>query len=179
MKALSQDVLTMNGHSQTALHAEPVHTGSAEEHAKGLWLVGLFKLSKAVFFTVLGFAALHMINHDLGDLVMRIAEALRMTAENRLVNFAMEKADLIGHHQLRQASFLSFGYASLCLIEGTGLVLRKVWAEYFTVFLTVMGLPWESYELMHRFTWLKVGLLVINLLVLAYLLWVLKRKREQ
>jgi uncharacterized membrane protein (DUF2068 family) len=180
MQAVShQEVLTMNGHCETTLHAELAQLGSKDANAKGLLIVGLFKLSKALFFAALGFGALHLVHHDLGDLVMRVAEALRMTSESRIVNFAMERADLVGHHQLREASMLSFGYAGLCLIEGTGLVMRRVWAEYFTVVLTVMGLPWESYELMHRFTWLKVGLLAINLLVLAYLLWVLKRKRDQ
>jgi uncharacterized membrane protein (DUF2068 family) len=172
-------VLMMSGHVEAAEQPGVVHAEGQADHAKGLWLVGLFKLSKAVFFTAVGFAALHLIKHDLGDVVMRVAEALRMTSESRIVTFAMEKADLIGHHQLRQASFFAFGYAGLCLIEGTGLVLRKVWAEYFTVMLTVMGLPWETYELLHKFTWLKVGLLGVNLLVLAYLLWVLKVKRGE
>ena len=42
-----------------------------------------------------------------------------------------------------------------------------------------MALPWESYELMERFSMYKVALLVLNLAVLLYLLWVLKRKREE
>jgi uncharacterized membrane protein (DUF2068 family) len=174
-----QIAMPMDVHHETKLHAELVELGSKDDHAKGLWLVGLFKLSKAAFFAALGFGALHLIHHDLGDIVMRVAEALRMTSESRIVIFAMEKADLVGHHQLRQASLFSFGYAGLCLIEGTGLVMRRVWAEYFTVILTVMGLPWESYELLHRFTWIKVGLMAINVLLLIYLLWVLKLKRQQ
>jgi uncharacterized membrane protein (DUF2068 family) len=173
----TQVAMPTDGHHESALHAELVQLGSKDDHAKGLWLVGLFKLSKAVFFTVLGIAALHLIHQNLGDVVMRIAETLRLDTESHLVTFALDKADLVGHHQLRQASMFSFGYAGLCLIEGTGLVLRRVWAEYFTVVLTMMGLPWETYELIQRFTWMKVGMTVINLLLLAYLLWVLKRKR--
>jgi uncharacterized membrane protein (DUF2068 family) len=171
--------MQMDGHHETTLHAELVQLGSKDDHAKGLWLVGLFKLSKAVFFTVLGIGALNLIHQNLGDVVMRVAETLRLDTESHLVSFFLDKADLVGHHQLRQASMFSFGYAGLCLIEGTGLMLRRVWAEYFTVALTMMGLPWESYELIMKFTWLKVGLLAINLVVLAYLLWVLKRKRTQ
>jgi uncharacterized membrane protein (DUF2068 family) len=82
-------------------------------------------------------------------------------------------------HKLREAGTLSFLYAAVCVVEGTGLVLEKGWAEYFTVILTAMGLPWESYELMERFSPYKVGLLVINLVVLLYLLWVLKKKKEE
>jgi uncharacterized membrane protein (DUF2068 family) len=91
--------------------------------------------------------------------------------------FLMDRADLIGGHQLREFSMLTFGYAGLHLIEGTGLMFEKTWAEYFTVVLTAMGLPWETYELIEKFSLLKVGLLIINLAVLLYLMWELKRKR--
>jgi len=66
----------------------------------------------------------------------------------------------------------------LCMIEGVGLIRHKVWAEYFTVTLTTAALPWELYELVHRFEWYKVGLILANVAVVLYLLWVLKKKRE-
>jgi len=59
-----------------------------------------------------------------------------------------------------------------------GLFLEKVWAEYLTLSLTVMFLPWELYELLRRPDWIRLGLLLINLLVLAYLLWILDRKKK-
>jgi len=71
----------------------------------------------------------------------------------------------------------AFSYAALCLVEGWGLVTQKSWAEYFTVILTTAALPWESYELVEKFEPYKVGLLLANIVVLVYLLWVLKRKR--
>ena len=36
----------------------------------------------------------------------------------------------------------------------------------------------EFFEIAQSFTWLKLGALAVNLVVLGYLLWVLKRKRE-
>jgi len=58
-----------------------------------------------------------------------------------------------------------------------GLVLEKVWAEYLTLFLTVSFLPWELYELARRPNWFRLSLLLINLAVLGYLLWLLRRKK--
>ncbi len=65
----------------------------------------------------------------------------------------------------------------MCVVEGVGLLMRKVWAEYFTVVLTVLALPYECYELWREVTSLKMSLLGLNLVVLAYLVWVLRRKR--
>lgn len=163
---------------EMTLRDELARLGSRQEHADGLLYVGLFKLSKFLFFGALGVGALHLIHRNVGEEVMRVVNALPIDPESHLVSVVMDKADLIGGHQLRQFSMATFGYAVLCLIEGTGLMMRRVWAEYFTVTLTVMGLPWEAYELILRFTWLKVGVMGVNVLVLLYLLWILKQKRE-
>ncbi len=148
-------------------------------HQRGLLVVGLFKLSKAVFFTAVGAGALRLVNRDVGAALMNLIDALRIDPERRFVGILMEHAGLINSYQLRRAGILSFLYAMVCVVEGTGLVLEKGWAEYFTVILTAMGLPWESYELMERFSIYKIALLAINLVVLLYLLWILKKKRER
>lgn len=147
-------------------------------HERGLLLVGIFKLSKAIFFTAVGAGALHLMNKNISDAVMSLIDALRIDPERHFVSILMEHVGLINSHQLKRAGILSFLYAMVCVVEGTGLMLEKRWAEYFTVILTAMGLPWESYELMERYSAYKVVLLVINLAVLMYLLWILKRRRE-
>jgi uncharacterized membrane protein (DUF2068 family) len=90
----------------------------------------------------------------------------------------MTQVDLIDHHRLREISMATFAYAALALTEGVGLMLEKAWAEYLTLGLTLSFLPWELYELARHTTWFRAGLLLINLIVLAYLLWLLRRKRE-
>jgi uncharacterized membrane protein (DUF2068 family) len=147
-------------------------------HERGLLLVGLFKLSKAIFFTAVGAGALDLMNKNINEVVRHIIDALRIDPESRFVGIVMEHVGLIQPHQLKRAGILSFLYAMVCVVEGTGLMLEKRWAEFFTVTLTALGLPWESYELMQRFSWYKVGLMVINVVVLLYLLWILKKRRE-
>ena len=148
-------------------------------HQRGLLLVGLFKYSKAIFFTAVGAGALNLLHKNVGDVAQHIVDALRLDGENRLVRLLLDKAQLVDPHKLREAGTLSFLYAAVCVVEGTGLVLEKGWAEYFTVTLTALGLPLESYELIQRFSYYKVGLLVANVIILLYLLWVLKKKKEE
>jgi uncharacterized membrane protein (DUF2068 family) len=149
------------------------------EHSSGLLLIGLFKLSKAALSIALGVGALKLAHHDLGIVVLHVSDVLKIDPESRLVALLMSKADLIGAPQLRHFSFLTFTYAALCLIEGTGLVLEKRWAEYFTVTLTILALPWECFELAKEVTTVRVSLLIINLIVLAYLVWLLRRQNRR
>lgn len=149
------------------------------EHSRGLLLIGLFKLSKAVLSIALGVGALKLVHHDLGVVVLRVSDVLKIDPESRFVALLMSKADLIGAPQLKHFSALTFSYAVICLVEGTGLMLEKRWAEYFTISLTVLALPWECFELSKEVTALRLALLIINLIVLAYLAWLLRRQRRR
>lgn len=155
--------------------AEPAQ----HHHERGLILVGLFKLSKAIFFGAVGAGALHLVHRNVGDVLMKVIDTLRIDPESHFVSILMDKADLIGGHQLRRASLFAFIYSVLCLVEGAGLVTEKGWAEYFTVILTAAAMPWETYEMVERFEPYKVGLLLVNVGVLVYLLWFLKRKKAR
>jgi uncharacterized membrane protein (DUF2068 family) len=146
------------------------------ERDRGLLLIGLFKLGKAIFFFGIGAGAIHLLHKDIGDEVMTIATRLKFDPEGRFVSLLMSKVDLIDAHRLRQISFATFAYSAIALTEGYGLLTERVWAEYLTLGLTVSFLPWELYELARRPDWVRLGLLLINLAVLGYLVWLLRRK---
>jgi uncharacterized membrane protein (DUF2068 family) len=157
-------------------------SSKAAEHRhrdRGLMAIGLFKLGKAVFFFLLGFGAIHLLHKDLGDEVMRLATSLKFDPESKFVTLLLDKVDLIDAHRLKQISLATFAYSALALTEGIGLMLEKVWAEYLTLILTVSFLPWELFELGRHPNWFRLSLLLINLAVLAYLIWLLKRKKVQ
>ncbi len=162
-------------HRQTAA---PEHAWRKSSHDSGLLLIGLFKLTKSIFFFLLGIGAFHLLHKDLGDEVMKLAMLLRRDPEGHLVSLVMEKVDLIDTRHMREIGFATFAYSGLALIEGIGLTLEKVWAEYLTLSLTVLFLPWECFELFREATIFRVALLLINLAVLAYLLWLLDRKKK-
>jgi uncharacterized membrane protein (DUF2068 family) len=150
---------------------------AAKHHDSGLLAIGLFKVVEAIFFLLVGVGAIHFIHRDLGDAALRLATRLRIDPDGRLVTFVLDHLDQVTSHRLRQIGAATFFYAGLRLTEGIGLVLEKAWAEYLTVALTVSFLPWEVYEILRRPDWIRVGLLVVNLMVLAYLVWWLKRNR--
>jgi uncharacterized membrane protein (DUF2068 family) len=148
-------------------------------HDRGLLLIGLFKLGKSIFFFCVGLGAIHLLHKDLGDEVLRIAAYFHRDAENQVVSLILEKVDLIDAHRLREIGFGTFAYSALALTEGVGLLMEKVWAEYLTLGLTIAFLPWELFELARKPDWFRLGLLLINLAVLGYLVWLLQRKKKK
>jgi uncharacterized membrane protein (DUF2068 family) len=163
--------------SKQTIDSHPVHP--SRRHDRWLLLIGGFKLLEAVFFLLVGVGAMHYLHRDLRDAVLQLAAKLRRDPEGRLVGFVLNHIDVITAHRLRQIGLATFFYAGLRVAEGWGLVLEKVWAEYLTVGVTVSFLPLEMFEIVRRPDWFRVGIMAINLLVLAYLLWLLQRKKEK
>src|SRR5437762_13911158 len=155
------------------IQAEEKGEHASPSHDRGLLLIGLFKLAKAIFFFGVGVGAIHLLHKDLEDEIMRLALKFRFDPESRFVSLLLDKVDLIDAPRLRQISVATFGSSALALTEGVGLLLEKVWAEYLTVILTASFLPWELYELARKPDWFRLSLLVINLAVLWYLIWLL------
>jgi uncharacterized membrane protein (DUF2068 family) len=154
------------------------HGHARMHHDRGLLMIGLFKLLEAVFFFLVGVGAIHFLHHDLGDAATRLAERLRFDLDGRMMSWVMDHLDDITAHRLKQIGAATFFYAGLRITEGVGLVMEKVWAEYLTVGVTISFLPWEVYEITRKLDWLRVGLLLVNLAVLAYLIWWLRRGRR-
>jgi uncharacterized membrane protein (DUF2068 family) len=148
-------------------------------HNQWLILIGLLKLLKAVLFVLLGVGALRLLHKDLVDILTRAAIDLRFDPESHFVNVLLEKVSLLNDHRLKQISVAVFCYAALDVTEGIGLVLEKAWAEYLTLILTASFLPWELFEILRHITWLKVALLLINVLVLAYLVFHVQSRARQ
>ena len=87
----------------------------------------------------------------------------------------VERAFSVNPRQLKELSAGTFFYASLLLTEGIGLLLRKGWAEYFTVITTSVFIPLEVYELARHFTLIRLGVLVVNAAIVWYLVRRLRR----
>jgi uncharacterized membrane protein (DUF2068 family) len=150
-----------------------------EARDTGLYLIGLFKLAKAVFFLGMSLGALHFLHHDLTDAVNHVITDLHFDPESRLVDFVMDKVGLITHHRLRLISVGTFLYSGLCTVEAYGLLRRKVWAEFFTLWLSLSFIPWEAWELVRRPSLWHVSILLTNIAVVAYLVWMLRRKKKR
>ncbi|GAC1660039.1 MAG: hypothetical protein NVS9B15_24130 [Acidobacteriaceae bacterium] len=152
---------------------------SSGHHDKGLLVIGGFKLVEAVFFVLVGMGALHFLHSDLGDAALKLATRLRVDPEGRLVTFVLDHVDALTAHRLRQIGIVTFLYAAVRVAEGVGLLMEKLWAEYLTVGVTAAFLPWEMYEIVKRADVVRIGLFVINLSVLVYLIWALKRRERR
>jgi uncharacterized membrane protein (DUF2068 family) len=149
-------------------------------HDRWIIAIGVFKLLQAVLFVLLGFGAIRLLHRDLMHEAEHFILAMRFNPEGHFVNLVLEKVAMIDPHRLKEISAVIFGIAALDIVEGTGLVLEQVWAEFVTLILTASFLPWEFFEMFRRTNWMRIGLTVINLAVVIYLIYYVQaRMRER
>jgi uncharacterized membrane protein (DUF2068 family) len=142
---------------------------SKEPFSIVIFLIGLFKLLKAALLIAIGIGAVKFLHKDLSGTILHWAQVLHVDQDNRYLHGILVRVFRVTPKQLKTLSVGTFIYAGLFLIEGVGLLLRKHWAEYFTIITTGAFIPLEIYELVRHFTITKVVVTVINVLIVWYL----------
>lgn len=143
----------------------------------GILLIGLFKLLKGVLLIAVGIGALKLLHRNVAEVVNHWVDILRVDPDNRFIHATASKLFSVTAKQLKALSVGTFFYAVLLVTEGTGLLMRKHWAEYFTVVTTAGLIPLEIYELARHFSWAKIVALLVNIAILVYLIVRLRNRR--
>lgn len=148
---------------------------NGKSHSRGLLLIAAFKLIKGLALLAVAIGALHLLHKDVAEIADHWVNAFRVDPHNRYIHWLLAKLTNVDDRKLKELSVGTFIYSGVFLTEGTGLAFRKRWAEYFTIITTASFLPLEVYEMFHRLTPAKSAALVINVAVLVYLIWEIRK----
>ena len=147
--------------------------------SRGLRLIAAFKLFKGLVLFAVGVGAVKLLHRDMAFEVDRWADIFQVDPDNLYIRHLLERIANLDDHKLRQLSVGTFFYSTLLLTEGTGLLLGKRWAEYFTIIATSSFIPLEVYELARRVSPAKAVVLLLNIAVVVYLVIAVYRNRKQ
>jgi uncharacterized membrane protein (DUF2068 family) len=151
-------------------------------HSRGdgaLLVIAIFKFIKGAVLLALTFGALTFFLHkDVASEVEQWLDQLRVDPDNRFIGALLSKLQLVHTKELKELSALGAGYAALFLTEGTGLLFRQRWAEWLTIIATSSLMPFEIYELIQKFTALRLVALLVNAAVVLYLIYLVRQKSE-
>ena len=143
-------------------------------HRRGdgtLLAIALFKFVKGMVLLALACGAIKMLHKDVASQVERWLDQLRIDPGTHYIGTVLNKLRLVHTKELKELSALSLGYAALFLTEGTGLLLRKRWAEWLTIIATSSFMPLEMYELIKKFSALGLLLLLVNAAIVLFLVY--------
>jgi uncharacterized membrane protein (DUF2068 family) len=151
-------------------------TRDPERSRRIIRLIALERLVRGVILIVAGGYLVTHLGSDFGRLADRVMRAVELDPRRPFLHRIVGKL-----HRLRAGTVLLTGigailYGLLELVEGTGLWLDKLWAEYLTVIATSLLVPLELYELARKPTLLKAAGITVNIAIVGYLAWRLRQR---
>lgn len=144
----------------------------------GFVIIGIFKLVKGALLLAFGLGALSLIHKDAAEVVRHWAHVFQVDTDSKFVQTWLVEIGLVQQRDLKLVVTTSLFYSALLSTEGMGLLMEKVWAEYLTSIITASFIPIEIYALVRHTTVLRVGLLLANVLVVAYLVFRLGQRKR-
>jgi len=113
----------------------------------------------------------HTLQHDYNEIMAALTGGPNKQDELTGLLGYFRHLFLIKPSHLYWAGLLVVGYAVLEATEMVGLWLAKRWAEYLTFVATVLLVPFEVYEMVESFGFLKLVTFLVNVAIAVYLLF--------
>lgn len=143
------------------------------------WFIRLIALERLVRGVVLIVAGAYLLTHlgsDFGRIADRAMRAVELDPRRPFFHRIINRL-----HRLHAGTLVITGiaatlYGALELVEGIGLWLDKLWAEYLTVIATSLLIPLELFELARKPSLFKAVGIAVNLAIVAYLAVRLRRR---
>ena len=155
---------------------------AATRQFDGLRAIALFKFGKATLLIVSAWGLHQLLRPELFAKLNGWTATLTDSYARRLLSRALDWIGSLAPAKINVFIAVYVAYTLLVLVEGTGLWLRKGWAEWMTVVATGSLVPFELWELLTRRGGHKFGIMValaLNLIIVGYLIALLERNARR
>ncbi|MGA9666167.1 MAG: DUF2127 domain-containing protein [Gallionella sp.] len=145
---------------------------------KSVRAVALLEAAKGTLVILAGFGALSLVHRDAQRFAERLVAHLHLNPAKHYPQIFLDAAAQLTDARLWMLAAFAATYGLVRFVEAYGLWLERRWAEWFATVSGAIYVPFELYELVHRVSWISLGALVVNLLVVGLMIHALSRRLE-
>ena len=150
------------------------HAKAAEQHRRvaALRAVASLELAKGLVVLLLGFGAVSLVHKDAWDVAEALLHFLRVNPDHHhYAQVFLDLADNVTDRKLWAMAGGAAAYSVVRFVEAYGLWRARTWAEWFALISGALYVPFETYELVRRPTPIHLTVLLINLGIVFYMLY--------
>lgn len=141
---------------------------------KVLRSVASFELAKGLVVLMAAFGLLFLVGKDPWDIADGLLHLLHISPDHHFAQVFLDWADTLTASKLWAVAGVAGAYSVLRFVEAYGLWYARAWAEWIALISGSLYLPFEIYKLIHRQSLFHISILVINLAIVLYMVYVLK-----
>lgn len=153
----------------------PQSRNTAARHDRLLPWIAAERGFRAVVLLAVGVTLVSHPHTDWASEISNFAQRLGLDPRENWIQRIITDVGRLHSNQDLVFGGVAIAYGALEGAESYGLFRRRRWGEWLTVVATSLLFIPEVWELSKSATALKVGVLIVNALVVAYLLWRLRR----
>jgi len=146
---------------------------------KGLRIVALFEGAKGVLVLLAGFGLLSLIHKDVHEVASQIIQQFHINPAHHYPSVFLDLTDRITDKKLWALAIAALCYSVIRIVEAVGLWLHRRWAELFGMLTGILYIPVEIYEVLKSVTWVKGGVLAVNVGIVCYLALEMRKHRNK
>ncbi len=143
---------------------------------RGIRIIAVYEAVKGFIGLIGGFGLLSLIHRDVAEFAEDLVGLLHLNSEGRLAHRLVETITKLNPSNIKIFFVIALIYATVRFVEAYGLWRLRAWAEWFAIISGTIYIPIEIYEIFQKPTFVRVGILLVNVLMVLYLIYF---RREQ
>jgi len=148
---------------------------SAHANERALRVIAVYKFIKSAGLVILACVVFGFLHTEFLDAVASWVEHLPIQNGRNILGHFFDTLIGMTPRRFIVVGCFALAYATLFAVEGFGLWTGKRWAEYLTTIATASLIPFELWELVRHATPAKAIVLIVNIAIVIYLWYLLRR----
>jgi uncharacterized membrane protein (DUF2068 family) len=159
--------------------SQPGTKPDSRNQRRVLRAVAGFEFFKGIFVLAMGICAVALVHKDVWLIAESLLGMLHISTDRHYAVMFLDFADSITDARLWAAASIAFAYAVLRFSEAYGLWKGRTWAEWLALVSGTLLLPLEVRELFRGVTVIRCALLIGNIAIVLYMLYVILETRRE
>lgn len=148
-------------------------------HIKGVRTVATIEFIKGVVVVLAGLGLFSMRNRDIWGIAESFLEFFHVNPYHHYVGIFIDLVYKVSDVRMWKLATAASVYTILRFVEAYGLWYALPWAEWLAFASGTIYIPFEVIDLIHKPTWFRLLVLVVNLIIVLYMLYLRLEAREK
>lgn len=145
---------------------------------KALRAIAVFEAAKGLGALAISLGILTLVHADLRAVVVNLIGAIGLDPDARYPAMLLHYVDVFNEANKVPLVLVVAAYVTVRLSEAWGLWFQRPWGEWLGALSGALYVPLEVRQLLHKQNWASALVLSFNVAVVAYLGWLLWRRRH-
>jgi uncharacterized membrane protein (DUF2068 family) len=144
---------------------------------KGVRVVAVIEGAKGLFVLAMGIGVHRLVHHDVRAFAVDLLRQFHLDPASHYPSVLLHAMENVSDTRLQMLALGALAYAVVRFSEAYGLWRERAWGEWLAAVGGAIYIPFELYHLWLHVTAVKLGLLAVNVVIVAYMAYLLHLRR--